>query len=125
MIYFIKAGKKHVKIGFSKDPIERLKSLQTGNPHKLEIVTTIPGSYETEKALHNYFSRNKREGEWFHITGELENCLKAANWPKRKNVEPANLKQFLENGIHFHLSQKAKRNKKLNNLIRQYSVERK
>lgn len=125
MIYFITAGNKHVKIGYSANPEKRLKELQTGNPLKLKLVTTIPGSYETEKALHLYFTRNKREGEWFHLTGELGNCLKAAIWPKRKHVEPTTIKQFLENGIHFHLSQKAKRSKKVKNLIRQYSVETK
>lgn len=82
---------------------------------KLRLITTIPGSYETEKALHDYFGKNKRIGEWFHCTGELENCLNASSWPKRKHLNPITIKQFLENGIHYHISLKSRRNPKLKN----------
>ncbi|HEY0912698.1 MAG TPA: hypothetical protein VGD75_20950, partial [Bradyrhizobium sp.] len=42
-VYFIGDG-EHIKIGFSKWPPFRLRDLQIGNPKKLELLGTIPGS---------------------------------------------------------------------------------
>ena len=64
LIYFIWDG-DHVKIGTSVNPIPRLKSLQTGNPRKLEILATMIGGRDTEKSLHDQFSHLRVSGEWF------------------------------------------------------------
>lgn len=41
-----------VKIGHSKDPIARLRTMQTGNPRRLRIEHVIVGGLNTEKFLH-------------------------------------------------------------------------
>ena len=73
MIYFIQCH-NHVKIGYSKDPIKRLKELQTGNPYKLNLIGTVPGSLADEKIYHSYFSSNiiSKESEWFLLEKRKE-----------------------------------------------------
>lgn len=41
-----------LKIGYSKDPISRLRTMQTGNPRRLKIEYVLVGSMHTEKLLH-------------------------------------------------------------------------
>lgn len=81
----------------------------------------MPGDYETEKAFHNYFSKYRVEGEWFRLgnldKNELKGCVVALEWPGRKYENPLNIKQFIENGLHFYLSRKAKRKPKLKQAI--------
>jgi hypothetical protein len=75
-VYFIKAeGLNRVKIGISKEPQERLKQLQTGSPIKLSLMAFTPGDIELERSLHNKFSHIICDGEWFHLTLELENYI--------------------------------------------------
>lgn len=52
-VYFI--GEENagpVKIGHAKDPIARLRGMQTGNSRRLRIEHLLLGSRETEKLLH-------------------------------------------------------------------------
>lgn len=63
--YFVKAGKV-IKIGRSSDVASRIRSLQTANPHPLEIVGTIDGDYEA--VAHRYFSDRNIGGEWYALT---------------------------------------------------------
>ena len=77
MIYFIKSGNKHVKIGYTANLSRRVKELQTGNPLYLTVLGTIPGGKETEQELHKLYDkyRIKRKStgstEWFKINGTL------------------------------------------------------
>jgi hypothetical protein len=41
-----------LKIGLSKDPIGRLRTMQTGNPRRLRIEHVLLGNMATEKLLH-------------------------------------------------------------------------
>lgn len=41
-----------VKIGVAKDPIDRLRGMQTGNPRRLKIERLLLGDMEMEKLLH-------------------------------------------------------------------------
>jgi hypothetical protein len=51
-VYFI--GEEHgpIKIGNSKDPIGRLRTMQTGNPRRLRIEHVLMGAMPLEKLLH-------------------------------------------------------------------------
>lgn len=71
MIYFITTG-KHIKIGYSADPVDRLHVLQTGNPLKLRLIVTMQGYFKTESGLHELFSHLRCKGEWFRYTDELK-----------------------------------------------------
>lgn len=112
MIYFIKALNT-VKIGYSANPEKRLKELQTGNSEKLELLLTIPGNKESEKAFHLYFDRARLNGEWFRL-GSLGNIhslkiaiFATAKWPYAKYKQPKNINEFITNGYHYFLVQKA------------------
>lgn len=123
MIYFIRA-KRHLKIGYSKDPYKRLKELQTGNPIKLEMLLVMEGGFETEKALHDYYSKYRTEGEWFELRkgSELKNSILALSHPACKWKSPKNIKQFIENGLHYYLIQKSKRSPRLKKDIEKFSA---
>lgn len=41
-----------LKIGVSKDPIARLRTMQTGNPRRLRIEYVLAGSMQLEKLMH-------------------------------------------------------------------------
>ncbi len=68
MIYFLQdSGDFAIKIGSTgaDDPLERVRSLQTGNPRPLVLLGTMPGNEEDERALHCRFSAHRLHGEWF------------------------------------------------------------
>jgi hypothetical protein len=79
------------KIGFTKNPKNRLKSLQTGNPKKLVLVDSFESELATqiESVLHrrymgfktNNIDGDKLLGEWFELDHEqassfIYNCQK-------------------------------------------------
>jgi len=60
-----------VKIGYSKDPVNRIQGLQVGNAHKLNLwysfaVDEKDAKY-LEDQLHKKFRWSKDRGEWFQI----------------------------------------------------------
>jgi hypothetical protein len=44
-----------IKIGVSKDPIARLRGMQTGNPRRLRIEYVLVGDMAAEKVIHEYW----------------------------------------------------------------------
>jgi Meiotically up-regulated gene 113 len=57
-----------IKIGFSKDPLNRLKALQTGNSRKIEIMGWIKSDDQSlERELHKKYQKHRLHGEWFSI----------------------------------------------------------
>lgn len=67
------------KIGISKkDPLLRLKELQTGNAIPLELVQQFETkhSFKMETALHSEFQSKRLEGEWFILSeSDIKNFL--------------------------------------------------
>jgi len=58
------------KIGFTRGkPENRLKSLSTGNPHKMEIIKVFETKFNTklEANLHNMFKSKRINNEWFML----------------------------------------------------------
>lgn len=73
LVYFIEAvGLARVKIGYSDNPEKRLAQLSTGSPVELRIMRTVAGGQELEKQLHAKFDHLRIDGEWFHLTKELQ-----------------------------------------------------
>ena len=58
---------KCCKIGYSENPLERLKGLQTGFPYELSLGWKVKGTLLTERALHQRFKAHSLRGEWFDI----------------------------------------------------------
>ena len=61
-----------VKVGITKDPYSRIKSLQTGNHHRLSyaLKLTVPNKEMAafiESAFHSIQQENRMIGEWFDI----------------------------------------------------------
>jgi len=68
---YVVCGGSFVKIGYSTNVAERLASLQTASPTKLELLATFPGSPRDERQLHERFAGLHSTGEWFRKTPEL------------------------------------------------------
>jgi hypothetical protein len=65
-LYFIQSDiTGMIKIGRSKDPVKRLKQLQTGNANKLKLIASFKGLGWREKIIHEELSRWSKKGEWF------------------------------------------------------------
>jgi len=66
-IYLIReeSDRRRYKIGYSRDPMGRLKSLQTGNSDRLKLVAMWEGTQADERALHERYRNQRLEGEWF------------------------------------------------------------
>lgn len=72
----------HVKIGFADDPYKRLKSLQTGNPHKMYIhrmfwLRSRQVANQVEFAVHRIAEMEfeRTEGEWFECSARQAHLL--------------------------------------------------
>ena len=74
-VYIVSDG-RFCKIGVANDNIDgRIKSLQTGNPNKITLVTSLlcKNPYAIEKFLHMLFSTRRVSGEWYDILDLFEN----------------------------------------------------
>lgn len=60
-----------VKIGVANDPHARLRGLQGGNPHDLELVDWTPGGQVLERFIHRHLDRHRLRGEWFAPVDEV------------------------------------------------------
>lgn len=49
----------------------RLAELQTGNPQRLVFRRIVDGERWLERALHEYYSDHRLEGEWFALCDDL------------------------------------------------------
>ncbi len=54
-----------VKFGVSTDTGKRLASLQTANPNKLQLLSSIYCSEAVESDVHSYLKPSRINGEWF------------------------------------------------------------
>jgi hypothetical protein len=71
-VYFVQQGTDGpIKIGYSKDPVKRFVSLQTGSAVKHRYLGNAPGSREKERELHARFHGAHLRGEWYRPVPEL------------------------------------------------------
>lgn len=77
VVYFVEAGcGGPIKIGWSQDTNRRIAELQTANAHRLSLLGTVPGTMETEAAMHARFSHLRLEAEWFENSAEIHEFLR-------------------------------------------------
>ena len=69
-MYVVGRG-EFVKIGRSQNPAQRISSLQTANPMRLETLLIVPEYVVTEQEAHRRWSSQREKGEWFSRTPEL------------------------------------------------------
>ena len=68
-----------IKIGFTKDPAARLRSVNSWVPWKLEMVASIPGTLKMELRLHALLQAYRMRGEWFAGSPEVLAVVDAIN----------------------------------------------
>lgn len=67
-VYVIaQVGTSRVKIGYTRNVASRLKTLQTSNPYKLEVLWQTAGDMRLEETLHRRFAKHRTQGEWFEF----------------------------------------------------------
>jgi len=91
-IYFIQAPNGLFKIGKSKNPKARLKTLQVGSPVKLTLKKIIKGGLALEHVLHIYFKHLRKHGEWFRPDYELKQFLN-----NKKRITISGILEVVEN----------------------------
>jgi hypothetical protein len=78
MIYFTLETNRtanRIKIGYSKSPEERIKSLQTSSPVDLDVLLIMPGSKNLEHVLHKTFKKDRLRGEWFVYSDDIKDFV--------------------------------------------------
>ncbi|EPK7525577.1 GIY-YIG nuclease family protein [Klebsiella variicola] len=65
------------KIGYSSNIPQRIKALGNSGPDSLILECLIPGGSDTENMLHRKFSTKRKHGEWFELTNDDIQGLKA------------------------------------------------
>lgn len=79
VIYLAKC-QEFYKIGHTtSDPLQRLSTLQTGNPFRVELVGTVPGTIGQERNLHYQFAHKRERGEWFKLSQEDVDSILASS----------------------------------------------
>lgn len=76
-VYFIKpiGLDGPIKIGCSSWPDTRLIDLAAWSPFQLELIGSVPGTYQDETFLHRCFSDIHSHREWFHSTPNLRTAI--------------------------------------------------
>lgn len=73
-LYCIANTQGQCKFGFSGEPINRLRALQTGSADELYLVESVSVGdqdvREMERLLHREFSHRRARGEWFNCSPE-------------------------------------------------------
>ena len=66
------------KIGVASHPRGRIAELQTGNPHKINLVVSclVENAYGAEWYMHTILSKLKVSGEWFRLPSDVVDILK-------------------------------------------------
>jgi hypothetical protein len=86
-LYFITSAELAdypIKIGYTDnaDVSARLRTLQNGNPHKLEILASLPGSLSDERRMFERFAALRMAGEWFRRSPELVSFIETGARPR-------------------------------------------
>jgi hypothetical protein len=91
MIYVVKTrgiNPAFIKIGTaSKSMSHRMKSLQTGCPHPLDLIYAENGGLKEEKLLHDKLKEHRIMGEWFKWNNEAMELFGLKENPKVLNPD--------------------------------------
>jgi Meiotically up-regulated gene 113 len=65
-VYFAKADPEGpIKIGWSANPIQRIRSLNASAPSEIRLLAMFPGAKRDEWELHGELEQHRLRGEWF------------------------------------------------------------
>lgn len=73
-VYMLRAGESYYKVGIASNVVNRIKSIQTANPSKIQVVTTnlVANAPKLERQLHLQLAGDRTDGgtEWFKLTAD-------------------------------------------------------
>lgn len=69
-VYFLESDGL-IKIGYSIDPVNRVKSIRQNWPNPIRVLKVISGNWCMEQGFHAQFAAHRRNGEWFARHPEL------------------------------------------------------
>lgn len=83
-VYVLKSG-NYYKIGRSRQPDKRIKTLKIQLPFPVEVFALIPCErcIDSEMALHELFGDKRVNGEWFHLSPNEVAWVKDVVWSPR------------------------------------------
>jgi hypothetical protein len=97
-IYIIGSDQAPYKVGISRDPKKRLKTLQTGHPFPLQLhytkETDICKTKLLETVIHRHLKLYKTSGEWFDVI--LANLILDVEYAIMRYGEDPILKSLLK-----------------------------
>lgn len=79
MVYFVQAKTEDapIKIGITWDLAHRIGNLRTASPYEIELLGTVLGGKDRERAIHARFAHLRIRGEWFRSEPELLEFIEA------------------------------------------------
>jgi len=84
-VYFFRC-ERYIKIGYSIDPIKRLRAIRSGDGTKAPdginsaltvLLNTETGGFDRERELHAQFAHLRHTGEWFTEAPELTEYIES------------------------------------------------
>ena len=104
-VYVISASPEIHKIGISKSPDRRMRTLQQQTPHELKLELAVPhkDARFVEKTAHKHLSGDNLRSEWFSVPlssaiSAVEMAISAYREPETSISIEAKMKQ--ENYVH-------------------------
>lgn len=71
MVYFVVQNNNQVKIGFSNNIKQRIKTISTSSPFPIILLGYQEGTKADEKKLHFRFRQYHMQREWFQLSEEI------------------------------------------------------
>jgi hypothetical protein len=96
--HYDKRGKIRVKIGYSKNPKQRVASMKTVDTG-IELLSYAKGSKITEARLHQYFGGFRCKGEWFALQMTKNEVIDAFQKAVKEVVVDSTLKTYKQSLI--------------------------
>jgi len=100
LVYLLSTSDGEYKIGISttKNLKKRIKTLETGNSSKIELVNTYISELSSliERTLHREFGHKKIKGEWFDLS--IDEVL---TFSERCNIIESNINKLKEQDNYY------------------------
>jgi hypothetical protein len=87
-VYFALAPNGLVKIGYSLNPLSRIKGLRCESSTPLKLLAVIDGDKEEERRTHMRFGKYYFRGEWFFYRGSLKRFIQRQPLPPQSDYSP-------------------------------------
>lgn len=91
-VYFVLAG-QHIKVGYSATPFGRASDVAGSVPEPPSLIVVVPGKRKDEAAVHEMFSADRQQGEWFSASTKLLNLMTRCAQARRVVLGTANIRK--------------------------------